>query len=569
MKSNSMGLQKRTSFLLGLLATFSSSHVVPQNAAIADESCLLQTHLAVKPKHVPAASKSSPTRARHASAVDTPPLQALSVQVSDLKTQMNGMTNSLNELTATLVEGPHVQPAHLAESGSEGSASDDDPSIFADSRTALPVHGNTLRKLSRGWAHAGLFFPQSWDLWLAANFLAKGSVVLLVILLLSVVLNWIRAFTALPGGQIEGQGSLKFAKDAAILSYGAVPSMLKQVLPGAVPEKEDGSLADHQNSALEAKISDDACNVPQDVAWKEMLDAGMELLAWKEMMDAGISTYIRQCPTKFRQSSRRGIPDEFRWQVWKAAVQCNEIFSEEDFSVLCHTENRWTTLIRADVCRTFPELEEFKGKGEALCRVLNAYANHDHGVGYCQGMNFIAGLLLLVSNDEKGSFCVLVRLMHHIGLRGFFDEHLPLLQAYTSAWDQLMAEKLPNLSEHFKQEGVEGAMYLHQWFLKLFIHCFPLPMVAVIWDIIICNGLPSILPIALAIMQVLEDSLLTMHKEDIIEAFAKLKEDNRDGKFNGYNIGRHLMDHLEHAEFPEHIPECLQEAHLHVAQGAL
>lgn len=566
--SHSMVSVKLSIITLGLLllAPTSFCHATPHDSTITDESCLLQFQLNVQPKRAPAGSKNSPSRARLGSDTETPPpFQALSAQVSDLQTQMNGMSTSLTELKEELVHGPHAAGPQLDQSG----RGDDDPVIFADISTAPSARRNALRKLSRSWAQAGLFLPQSWDFWLAANFLVKGAVVFIVVLSLAAALNWLRTLAFLLEGPIKGQGDVKFAKEAGIISYGAVPCVLKELAraTAATDEAEGGKAGQvgYENSALEAKLED---GVQEAGTWW-MQARSTELLAWQEMIDAGISTYMRQYPTEFRKRSRRGIPDEFRWKVWMAALQCNEQDPVQDFNVLCQMENQWTHLISADICRTFPDEEHFdKSKEEALYRVLNAYANHNPHVGYCQGMNFIAGLLLLVSNDEKESFRVLVRLMHHIGLSGFYGEHLPLLKAYTSAWDQLMLEKMPKLREHFRQEDLDPAIYLHQWFLTLFVHCFPLPMVAVIWDIIICNGLPAILPITEAILHVLADSIQTMRKEDMLDIFAKMKEGKEDSKFNGYRIGHLLMEHLAHTEFPEHIPECLQDAHLQVAQGA-
>lgn len=56
-----------------------------------------------------------------------------------------------------------------------------------------------------------------------------------------------------------------------------------------------------------------------------------------------------------------------------------------------------------DVCRTFPDHTYFQmedGKN-ALRRVLLAYSQRNTNVGYCQAMNFIAGLLLLFMPEEN------------------------------------------------------------------------------------------------------------------------------------------------------------------------
>lgn len=50
--------------------------------------------------------------------------------------------------------------------------------------------------------------------------------------------------------------------------------------------------------------------------------------------------------------------------------------------------------------------EEPCGK-QALRRILRAYSLHDKEVGYCQGMNFIAGMLLTFMREEE-AFWVLV-----------------------------------------------------------------------------------------------------------------------------------------------------------------
>ncbi len=46
-----------------------------------------------------------------------------------------------------------------------------------------------------------------------------------------------------------------------------------------------------------------------------------------------------------------------------------------------------------------------------LYRILTAFANLDRRVGYCQGMNFVAGLLLLVGMNEPDAFYTFTSLM--------------------------------------------------------------------------------------------------------------------------------------------------------------
>lgn len=67
-----------------------------------------------------------------------------------------------------------------------------------------------------------------------------------------------------------------------------------------------------------------------------------------------------------------------------------------------------------DLPRTFPSNLWMKGEeGQAaLRRVLLAFSVHNHEVGYCQSMNYIAALLLLaMDRDEEKTFWVLVSLI--------------------------------------------------------------------------------------------------------------------------------------------------------------
>ena len=62
-----------------------------------------------------------------------------------------------------------------------------------------------------------------------------------------------------------------------------------------------------------------------------------------------------------------------------------------------------TRKIAKDLGRTFPGNEEFKTNHELgenrLYNVLKAYSAYDPETGYCQGMNFITGMLLLMIPD--------------------------------------------------------------------------------------------------------------------------------------------------------------------------
>ena len=104
------------------------------------------------------------------------------------------------------------------------------------------------------------------------------------------------------------------------------------------------------------------------------------------------------------------------------------------------------SVIEKDVGRTFPDREEFRALEPALRRVLRAYALRNT---YCQGMSFIAALLLQ-HLPEARAFCLLAVLVEEFLPAGYFTDDL-----YGAYMDQHIAfavflpYRLPRLAAHF------------------------------------------------------------------------------------------------------------------------
>lgn len=258
---------------------------------------------------------------------------------------------------------------------------------------------------------------------------------------------------------------------------------------------------------------------------------------------------------------------EYRWEVWKAALKMEDSMTPGRYQELLQVENQWTRLIEIDIPRTFPEMPLFdKEQQQSLLRILHAYTNLNPDVGYCQGMNFVGGLLLLVAQKgdfrqipqpqkEEEAFWMFVCLMNMdagmLKLQGFYRRRFPLLRKYLWAFDELVAAELPDLQEHFLQENVEHAVYLHQWFLTLFINCLPMPMVLVFWDVIVCSGLERILTITVALLKALKEVLLSMQFEDIIRFFKTLRAGEKE--CNSAAIGQLVVSRGSSIGMPDHV----------------
>jgi hypothetical protein len=251
--------------------------------------------------------------------------------------------------------------------------------------------------------------------------------------------------------------------------------------------------------------------------------------------------------------------------VWKACLHCRPKRVEGLYTKLSQAENPWTPLITIDVPRTFTHsLRIPESTLESLGRVLNGYANLNPEVGYCQGMNFLAGLILRVVSpsggyialeEEEEVFWLFVCLMDYDSLRDFYRDGFPLLMKYTIAFYELMRIEVPDLFSHFEKEGVSPSLFLHQWYLSLFVNCLPFPTVLILWDSIVADGLPVILSLSISLLKVLKNVLLKMDFEQIIKFFKTMR--NGDEECDAQIIGQLLVKQASQISIPKEILKTL------------
>ncbi|KAK4948856.1 hypothetical protein LTR10_012229 [Elasticomyces elasticus] len=237
-----------------------------------------------------------------------------------------------------------------------------------------------------------------------------------------------------------------------------------------------------------------------------------ELEFWAALVQDYPSTAVR-LPTLTTTKIRAGIPPPLRGVVWQSMSGARDRALEEAFDTLQHESSPYEGIINKDVGRSFPGVELFKdaeGEGQkSLGRVLKCFSLHDTSIGYCQGLGFLVGPLLM-NMGEREAFCVLVRLMEGFGLRESFLPSLRGLHMRIYQFSVLVREEMPGLWGHLEGLGVEGA-YLSQWFLSLFAVTCPLEMLMRIYDVVFAEGAgETVMRVALALMRRNEGKMMGM-----------------------------------------------------------
>ncbi|EMS65265.1 TBC1 domain family member 8B [Triticum urartu] len=143
--------------------------------------------------------------------------------------------------------------------------------------------------------------------------------------------------------------------------------------------------------------------------------------------------------------------------------------------------------IEKDLPRTFPGHPALDDVGRnALRRLLLAYARHNPTVGYCQAMNFFAGLLLLLMPEEN-AFWTLAGIIDDY-FDGYFSEEMMESQVDQLVLEELVREKFPKLANHLDYLGVEVAWVTGPWFLSIFTNVLPWESVLRVWDVLLFDG---------------------------------------------------------------------------------
>ncbi|RCI02313.1 GTPase-activating protein [Rhizopus stolonifer] len=153
---------------------------------------------------------------------------------------------------------------------------------------------------------------------------------------------------------------------------------------------------------------------------------------------------------------------------------------------------------------------------QALFNVAKAYSIFDQEVGYCQGLAFIIGCLLLHMSEEN-AFCVLIKLMGKYGLRGHFTPRMEVLHQQLYQFDHVCQQKLPVIHRHMENEGVTPSMYASQWFITLFAYRCPIEMVFRVIDLLLVEGTQVLIQIGLALLVRNQEKILKLHFETLID----------------------------------------------------
>mmetsp|Transcript_85489 Transcript_85489/g.151237 ORF Transcript_85489/g.151237 Transcript_85489/m.151237 type:complete len:892 (+) Transcript_85489:191-2866(+) len=221
---------------------------------------------------------------------------------------------------------------------------------------------------------------------------------------------------------------------------------------------------------------------------------------------------------------RRGVPQRFRWKAWRALTGWSALYKPGEYERIVRRMPAANVVdsIDKDLDRTFPGIEDFDDQRKReLGQMLRAHANLFPKVGYCQGMNFVAGFILIAAGHSrdapKDGFFLLIQMMVKYRANLLFCDGLPLLKLHTFQFRLGLEKLFPDVHRHFLDNQITAELYLTKWILTMFTQPLPFASAARVWDLLVCDGLQVMVLIALATVKLLKSRLLRLDTEGMLE----------------------------------------------------
>ncbi|XP_018421571.1 PREDICTED: TBC1 domain family member 4 isoform X4 [Nanorana parkeri] len=247
------------------------------------------------------------------------------------------------------------------------------------------------------------------------------------------------------------------------------------------------------------------------------------------------------CRTKIRfdmeeiyATLKEGVPKSKRGEIWqflsvqyrlRHRLQSKQQPTDTTYSDLLKQLTAQQHAILVDLGRTFPTHPYFStqlGAGQlSLYNLLKAYSLLDQEVGYCQGVSFVAGVLLLHMSEQQ-AFEMLKFLMYDLGFRKQYRPDMISLQIQMYQLSRLLHDYHRDLYNHLEVNDISPSLYAAPWFLTLFASQFSLGFVARVFDIIFVQGTEVIFKVAICLLGNNKELIMACDNFESIVDFLKI-----------------------------------------------
>ncbi|XP_068231745.1 TBC1 domain family member 1 isoform X2 [Palaemon carinicauda] len=231
---------------------------------------------------------------------------------------------------------------------------------------------------------------------------------------------------------------------------------------------------------------------------------------------------------------KQGVPKAVRGEVWQLLMLQHNLRNPRSQPTVANYNTPYEEMLKEltsqhhailiDLGRTFPTHPYFMqtlGPGQlSLFNVLKAYSLLDQDVGYCQGLGFVGGVLLL-HVEEEVAYNLLKHLMFVMNCRRQYRLDPIGLQVQMYQLSRLLHDHLRDLYDHLENHEVTPQLFAAPWFLTLFASQFPMSFICRIFDLLFMEGMEAVFRVAFVLLRRHEEALLACDSFEQIMDYMK------------------------------------------------
>jgi hypothetical protein len=305
------------------------------------------------------------------------------------------------------------------------------------------------------------------------------------------------------------------------------------------------------------KKASDKITVPQYNAWASKYEEHISrrrnkwiALMSKQGLPTTEPTKFPEVCEKVKRYARKGYPPEWRGAMWwfyaggQQAMEQKEMVGLYARLVTRVNQDELNKddkdAIERDLDRTFPDNIHFRAEpstdlldGDSedeprmiqdLREVLSCFALNNPNIGYCQSLNFIAGLLLLFLKQDKQRAFIMLTIITQNHLPGaharslantevnvlmmLIKDYLPKVWASINDTDLINSGVGSNAHPNSKfQRQPTVALSCTSWFMSIFVGVLPIETVLRVWDAFLFEGPRALYRYALGIFKLGEPEI--------------------------------------------------------------
>ncbi|ANB13006.1 hypothetical protein AWJ20_1284 [Sugiyamaella lignohabitans] len=231
-------------------------------------------------------------------------------------------------------------------------------------------------------------------------------------------------------------------------------------------------------------------------------------LEWKNKVMPNLSKAVSEKSSAIRELWWRGIPSQYREQVWKQKIGNELQITAADYNKYLSEASRSLSpkdhqLIASDTRSVFAELQIFGENGplhDDLVNIIKAYAIYRPKVGYKFSITSMSAVLLLNMSSSLDAFIALANMLEGSLTMALLMGDDRTVTSYYTSFLKVLHTKVAPLYRHFQHIQLPPSAYLEPMLSSQFTNHLSIDIVHRIWDVYVFEGDAFLLRVALGVI---------------------------------------------------------------------